>query len=327
MLKRRKFLKLTAASLAAPFVLSRHASAESWPTREVKIVVGFEPGGATDVIARTLADRLKEVWNHPVTVENKPGHGGNLAAAAVAKAEADGNTIFIVGPGQALNQYMYPKLAYDPVQDFAPVTLLVSQPNVMAVSPNSQIRSVKDFIDYCKANPGKATYASSGVGTSLHLCGELFEHLAQVQMKHVPFKGSEPALRDVLLERADVIFDNIASVLPHVMAGNARALAVTTAKRIAVVPNVPTLVESGLAGFDVASWFALFVPAKTPKNIIAKIHDDAVAALGHDKVKPRLVALGCEIIGSSPQALAAHLKSEMDRWGPMITKAGIKVEN
>ena len=179
MLHRRKFLAFGAASLAVPAVVARRAFAESWPTREVKIVVGFEPGGATDMIARTLAERLKEVWGQPVTVENKPGHGGNLAAEMVAKAQRDGYTILIVGPGQALNQYMYAKLAYDPVKDFAPVTLLVSQANVMAVSTNSPIRSVKDFIDYCKANPGKATYASSGVGTSLHLCGELFEHLAQ----------------------------------------------------------------------------------------------------------------------------------------------------
>jgi tripartite-type tricarboxylate transporter receptor subunit TctC len=327
MLDRRKLLSFAAASVAAPAMLSRHAFAESWPTREVKIVVGFAPGGATDLIARALAERLKEKWSQPVTVENKPGQGGNLAAEMVAKSAPDGYTVFIVGPGQALNQYMYAKLAYDPVHDFAPVTLLVSQANVMTVSTNSPIRSVKDFIDYCKANPGKATYASSGVGTSLHLCGELFEHLAQVQMRHVPYKGSEPALRDVLLERADVIFDNVVSVLPHVMSGGARALAVTTAKRLAVAPNVPTLIESGLAGFDVASWFALFVPASTPPGVVRKLHDDAVAALESDKVKGRLIMLGCEIIGSTSEGLATHLKSEMDRWGPMIKKAGIKVED
>jgi tripartite-type tricarboxylate transporter receptor subunit TctC len=325
MVNRRKFLTLSAALAAAPAFLPQRAFAEAWPAHDVKIVVGFEAGGATDVIARTMAERLKEVWGKPVAVENKPGHGGNLAAEMVAKAQADGMTIFIVGPGQALNQFMYPKLNYDPVKDFAPVTLLVSQPNVMAVSTNSPIRSVQEFIDYCKANPGKATYASSGVGTSLHLCGELFEHLAKVQMKHVPFKGSEPALREVLLERADVIFDNITSVLPHVMSGGARALAVTTTKRAPAAPDVPTLIESGLDGFDVASWFAFFVPANTPEKIVQKIHDDAVAALTNDKVKGRLLALGCNIIGSTPEQLATHMQSEMDRWGPMIRKAGIRV--
>lgn len=329
MFDRRKFLFTTAASLAAPVALSQRALAEAWPTREVKIVVGFEGGGATDTIARTLAERLKEkeVWGQPVNIENKPGKGGNIAAEQVAKADPDGYTIFIVGPGQALNQYMYAKLAYDPVADFAPVTLLVAQANVMAVSTNSQFNSVKDFIAYAKANPGKATYASSGVGTSLHLCGELFEHLAGVEMKHVPFKGSDPALREVLLERVDVIFDNITSVLPHVMSGSARALAVTTAKHIPAAPDVPTLIESGLPGFDVESWFALFVPAKTPAAVIQKIHDDAVAALATDNVKNRLLGLGCQIIGSEPAQLAAHMKSEMDRWGPMIQRAGIKVEN
>ena len=237
MVDRRKFLTLTAASLAAPAFSSQRAFAEGFPKQDVKIVVGFEAGGATDIIARTLAERLKEVWGKPVAVENKPGQGGNVAAELVAKAEPDGHTIFIVGPGQALNKFMYPKLNYDPVKDFAPVTLLVSQPNVMAVSTNSQFRSVQEFIDYCKANPGKATYASSGAGTSLHLSGELFEHLAKVEMKHVPYKGSEPALREVLLERADVIFDNVTSVLPHVMSGSARALAVTTARRAPAAPN------------------------------------------------------------------------------------------
>jgi tripartite-type tricarboxylate transporter receptor subunit TctC len=327
MFNRRKFLEFGAASLAAPVMLSQRAHAEAWPTRDVKIVVGFEGGGATDTIARTLADRLKDVWKKPVNIENKPGRGGNIAAEMVATSAADGYTIFIVGPGQALNQYMYAKLAYDPVRDFAPVTLLVAQANVMAVSANSQFDSVKEFIDYAKANPGKATYASSGVGTSLHLCGELFEHLAGVQLKHVPFKGSDPALREVLLERVDVIFDNVTSVLPHVMAGSARALAVTTSTHIPVVPDVPTLIESGLKEFDVESWFALFVPVKTPPNVVQKIHDDAVAALADDKVKNRLLGLGCRIIGSTPDQLATHMKSEMDRWGPMIQKAGIKVEN
>jgi tripartite-type tricarboxylate transporter receptor subunit TctC len=327
MFDRRKFLQVTAASLVTPAVLTERALAEAWPVREVKIVVGFEGGGATDIIARTLAERLKEMWGQAVAVENKPGQGGNIAAEMVAKTTADGYTVFIVGPGQALNQFMYAKLAYDPVQDFAPVTHLVSQANVMAVGSDSDFRTVKDFIDYAKANPGKATYASSGVGTSLHLCGELFEHLAGLELKHVPFKGSEPALRELLLERVDVIFDNVTSVLPHVMSGGARALAVTTSKRIPAAPDVPTLIESGLKEFDVESWFALFVPAKTPQGVVKKIHDDAVAALGNDKVKGRLLGLGCQIVGSTPDQLAAHMKSEMDRWGPMIKKAGIKVEN
>ena len=324
-MNRRKFLGLTAGALAAPSVLARPAHAESWPAKPVRIVVGFEPGGATDVIARVLAERLSKVWAHPVVVENKPGAGGNAAAELVAKAD-DGNTILIVGPGQATNTFIYPQLAYDPVADFAPVTQLVLQPNIMAVPIGSPANSVKEFIDYCKANPGTVKYASSGNGTSLHLCGELFKRMAKVDMKHVPYKGSEPALRDLQRERVDVIFDNVTSILPHVMAGNARGLAVTTAKRIRAAPNLPTLIEAGVPGFDVSSWFAFFVPAKTPPEIVARINKDSVAALGHETVKPKLEQLGCEIVGSSPEQLTAHLKSEMDKWGPVIKEAGIKAE-
>jgi tripartite-type tricarboxylate transporter receptor subunit TctC len=325
MLNRRKFLELTAGVLAAPAMLTQGARAEGWPTKQVRIVVGFEPGGATDVIARVMAERLKQVWGHPVVVENKPGAGGNVAAELVAKAD-DGNTILIAGPGQATNTFIYPQLAYDPVTDFAPVTQLVQQPNIMAVPVGSPATSVKEFIDLCKANPGTVKYASSGNGTSLHLCGELFKRMAKVDMLHVPYKGSEPALRDLQLERVDVIFDNVTSILPHVMSGNARGLAVTTAKRIPAAPNLPTLIEAGVPGFDVSSWFALFAPAKTPPEIIAKINKDSVAALGHETVKPKLEQLGCVIVGSSPEQLATHLKSEMDKWGPVIREAGIKAE-
>ena len=326
MLNRRKFLELSAAALAAPTVLSRGARADGWPSKQVRIVVGFEPGGATDVIAHIMAERLKQVWGHPVVVENKPGAGGNLAAELVAK-DHDGATLLIVGPGQATNTFIYPHLAYDPVADFAPVTQLVLQPNVMAVPVGSPATSVKEFIDYCKANPGTVKFASSGNGTSLHLCGELFKRIARVDMQHVPYKGSEPALRDLQLERVDVIFDNVTSILPHVMSGNARGLAVTTARRIPAAPNLPTLIEAGVPGFDVSSWFAFFVPAKTPPEIVAKINKDSVAALGHETVKPKLEQLGCEIVGSTPEQLAAHLKSEMDNWGPVIKEAGIKISN
>jgi len=326
MFNRRKFLGATAATLVTPAVLSRRALAEGWPTGEVKIVVGFEGGGATDTIARTLAEKLKDVWKHPVNVENKPGHGGNIAAEMVAKAAPDGNTIFIVGAGHALNQYMYAKLAYDPVHDFAPVTLLVSQADVMAVSANSQFDDVKEFIDYAKANPGKATYASSGTGTSLHLCGELFEHLAGVEMKHVPYKGSDTALRDVLLERVDVIFDNITSVLPHVMSGGARALAVTTAKRIPVAPDVPTLIESGLKGFDVEAWFALFVPAKTPHAIVQKIHDATKKTLDDPDVRKRLEETGSIVIGNTPAEFAAQIKTEYETYRKVVVERNLKPE-
>ncbi len=326
-MNRRKFLQITAASLAAPAVLSERALAEAWPTKQVRVVVGFEPGGATDVIGRTIAQRLKEMWGQPVEVENKPGAGGNVAAEAVAKADPDGTTLFVASPGLATNKFLYPQLGFDPVKDFAPVSLLVVQPNIMAVPVSSPAKTVKEFIEYAKANPGQIDFASSGDGTTPHLCGELFKRITGIQMRHVPFKGSAPAMQEFLPGRIDVMFDNVTSILPHVMAGGARGLAVTTAKRIPAAPSLPTLIEAGVPGFDVSSWFALFAPANTPESVIAKINKDTVAALAHDSVKPKLLALGSEIVGSTPQQLAAHLQSEMDKWGPVITDAGIKLAN
>jgi tripartite-type tricarboxylate transporter receptor subunit TctC len=326
-LNRRKFLQITAASLAAPAVLSERALAEAWPTKQVRVVVGFEPGGATDVIGRTIAQRLKEMWGQPVEVENKPGAGGNVAAEAVAKADPDGTTLLVASPGLATNKFLYPQLGYDPVKDFAPISLLVLQPNIMAVPVSSPAKTVKEFIEYAKANPGQIDFASSGDGTTPHLCGELFKRITGIQMQHVPFKGSAPAMQEFLPGRIDVIFDNVTSILPHVMAGGARGLAVTTAKRIPVAPSLPTLIEAGVPGFDVSSWFGIFAPAKTPESVIAKINKDTVAALAHDSVKPKLLALGSEIVGSTPQELAAHLQSEMDKWGPVIMDAGIKIAN
>lgn len=327
MIHRRHLLAGAAAALAAPSLISSRAFAAGFPTKGVRIIVAFAPGGATDVIARVVGQRLSEVWNQPVVIENKPGAGGNIGAEAAANADPDGYTIFIVGPGQAINKFMYASLNYDPIADFAPVTHLVLQPNIMAVPLSSPAKTVQEFIDYCKANPGKVSYASSGNGTSLHLCGELFKRMTGVQMQHVPYRGSGPALNDFLPGRVDVIFDNVSSILPHVMSGGARGLAATTAKRIPAAPKLPTMIEAGVPGFDVSSWFAFFAPAKTPKDVIAKINADTNEALKNAVVKGKLEELGCEIVGSTPEALAKHLKSEMDKWGPVIKDAKIRVEN
>ena len=317
MLNRRKFLELSAAALAAPTVLSRGARADGWPSKQVRIVVGFEPGGATDVIARVMAERLKQVWGHPVVVENKPGAGGNLAAELVAKNH-DGLTLLIVGPGQATNTFIYPHLAYDPVADFAPVTQLVLQPNIMAVPVGSPATSVKEFIDYCKANPGTVKFASSGNGTSLHLCGELFKRIARVDMQHVPYKGSEPALRDLQLERVDVIFDNVTSILPHVMSGNARGLAVTTAKRIPAAPNLPTLIEAGVPGFDVSTWIGALAPARIGAERQQALHAALMQALAAPAVRQILAQQGLEWVGSTPAEFDAFMSAEGQRWNELV---------
>jgi tripartite-type tricarboxylate transporter receptor subunit TctC len=328
MLDRRRVLTLAAASLAAPPLLTSGAKAEaSWPSKPVRMIVPFAAGGATDVTARIVGNRLQEVWGQSVLVDNHPGAGGNIAADLVAKSPPDGYTLFIVGPGQATNKFLYPSLTYDPVGDFAPVSLLLLQPNIMCVPNSLPVKSVQDFIAYCKANTGKVSYASSGNGTSLHLGGELFKRMAGVEMQHIPYRGAGPAMNDLIPGRVDVMFDNAPSILPHVVAGSVRGLAVTTLKRMAKAPALPTIAESGVPGFDVSSWFAFFYPAKTPQAIVSKVSADTVAALAYPSVKPRLEELGADVVGSTPGELATHLKAEMNKWGPVIAEAKIRIDN
>jgi tripartite-type tricarboxylate transporter receptor subunit TctC len=327
MLNRRHFVGLAASALAAPSILMSRAQAADWPLKPVRVVVPFTPGGSTDITARLVSNRLQEVWGQSVVVENRPGAGGNIAADVVAHSDPDGYTIFIVGPGLATNQFLYPQLSYDPVGDFAPVTLLITQPNLMCVPNSSPAKSVEGFIAYCNANPGKVTFASSGNGTTLHLSGELFKRLAKVEMTHIPYRGGAPAINDLIPGRVDVIFDNMPSILPHAKAGSLRALAVTTKERVTVVPEIPTIAESGVPGFDVFSWFGFFVPVKTPKDVIAKINADTNAALIYPMVKTRFEELGATPKGSTEVELADFLKSEIDKWGPVIKEARIRVEN
>jgi tripartite-type tricarboxylate transporter receptor subunit TctC len=327
MLNRRTFVGLAAAAISAPSVRSSRAAGVDWPARTVRVVVPFPPGGSTDTTARLVANRLQEVWGQSVVIENKPGAGGNIASEMVAHSDPDGYTIFIVGPGLATNQFLYPSLSYDPVGDFAPVTLLITQPNMMCVPNSKPAKSVKEFIAYCNENRGNVTYASSGNGTTLHLCGELFKRLAKVEMTHVPYRGGALAINDLIPGRVDVTFDNMPSILPHVKAGSVRALAVTTKERISVVPDLPTIAEAGVPGFDVSSWFGFFVPARTPLSVIAKVNTDTNAALAYPPVRSRFEELGATPKGSTPAELAAFLKSEIDKWGPVIRDAKIKVEN
>src|SRR3954468_6567934 len=321
---RRRFIALGGAALAAP-ALARMARAEAFPSRFVRLVVPFPPGGAVDNAARIIAARLSEIWGQQVVVENKGGAGGNIAAQSVLASDADGYTVYIASIGHAINQFIYPRLGYDPVTDFAPVTLMCVYPNIMAVPNSSPDRSGPDFIARAKADPGKVTYASSGVGTSLHLAGELFKHLAGVNLTHIPYRGAGPALNDLLPGRVDAIFANFPSTLPYVQQGQLRGLAVTTAQRQAQVPDLPAIAEF-VPGYDVSSWFALFVAAKTPPEIIAKLNADAIAALHHPQVQQRYAQLGATVVASTPSELAVHLKAEMDRWGPIIKAAGIKAD-
>src|SRR5882762_7715417 len=246
MLNRRRFVGLAAAAIAAPSIGPSRAAGADWPAKPVRVVVPFAPGGSTDTTARLVGNRLQEVWGQSVVIENKPGAGGNIAADMVAHSDPDGYTIFIVGPGQATNQFLYPQLSYDPIGDFAPVTLLITQPNMMCVPNSSPAKSVPEFIAYCNENRGKVTYASSGNGTTLHLSGELFKRLANVEMTHIPYRGGAPAINDLIPGRVDVIFDNVPSIVSHVRSGTLRGLAVTPQDRIAIPTRMSSNAEPGV---------------------------------------------------------------------------------
>jgi tripartite-type tricarboxylate transporter receptor subunit TctC len=325
MLDRRRFLG-AAAAMAAPAIWPARGFAAGYPAKPVRIVVPFTPGGSTDITARLVGNRLQEIWGQSVVIENKGGAGGNIGADTVAHGEADGYSILIAGPGMATNQFLYPSLTYDPVGDFAPVTMLITQPNMMCVPNSSPAKSVKEFIDFCSANKGKVSYASSGNGTTLHLSGELFKRLAKVEMTHVPYRGGAPAINDLIPGRVDVIFDNMPSIIPHVRSGTVRGLAVTTKDRVGIVSDVPAIAET-VPGFDVVSWFGFWAPAKTPKEIVAKLNADTNAALVTPSVKTRFEELGAVPTGSTQAELAAFLKSETDKWGPVIKDAQIKLDN
>jgi tripartite-type tricarboxylate transporter receptor subunit TctC len=319
---------LVHATLAAALLTVASASrAQEWPNKPVRWIVPFTPGGAMDVIARALGERLNKSLGQPFVIENKPGAGGNIGADFVAKAAADGHTMMITSIGMATNKHLYPKLSYDPVKDFAPVMLVAIVPNVLVVNNTQpQIKSVADVIAAAKASPGKLSYASAGNGTSIHLAGEVFASMAKVNMVHIPYKGSGPAVTDLIGGHVNYMFDSITSAKPHIASGKLRALALTTAKRSTALPNVPTLAEAGLPGYQVSPWFGVFLPAATPKAIIDKLNAALAEALRQPELQAKFETIGAEAIGSSPAALASHLNEELQRWGQMIAERGIKAD-
>jgi tripartite-type tricarboxylate transporter receptor subunit TctC len=328
MLDRRRFAALSSASALAAALGPRagHAQAQNFPTRFVRLVVPFPPGGGTDAIARLLATRLSMVWGQQMVVENKGGGATSIGTDAVAKADPDGYTVLLQSVPLAVNKFLFKTLPYDPVEDLAPVSLVCDYPNIMAVPANSPAHSVKEFIEYARANPGKATFASSGHGTSVHLSGELFNRMTGLKLLHVPYRGAGPALNDLIPGRVDVMFNNTGAVLPLIHGGKLRALGITSRKRLAALRDVPTISEAGVPGFDVTGWYALFVPAKTPEVVIRKMHADIVKALTDPDTKARLEDLGVGVVASSPEELKAWLAAEMAKWSVIIAEAGIKVE-
>jgi tripartite-type tricarboxylate transporter receptor subunit TctC len=323
MISRRQLIATSAATILAPAIIGR-AQAQSWPHRFVRLVVPFPPGGGTDVVARIVTNRLSEVWGQQMVIENKPGAGSNIGAETAARAEPDGYTVLIGALPLVVNRFIYPSLSYDSLTDFAPVTMICRYPNLLVVPNSSPAKSVGELIAHGKANNGKLTFASSGIGTSPHLSGELFKRMAGFEMTHVPYRGVAPALNDIIPGRVDMMFNTAGGVLQQARAGQVRGLAVSTAVRFPTAMEFPTVAESGLPGFDVSSWYAFFVPVKTPAAIVKKLHDDTVAILAEPAIKERLEQVGVEVVGSTPERLAAQVRAETELWGPVIKAAGIK---
>ena len=306
----------------------------AWPTKAVRIVVPFAAGGTTDILARTLAPELQKALGQPFVVDNKPGAGGNSGAAEVAKSAPDGYTLLMGTVGtHAINAALYPKMPFDPVKDFAPITLMAGVPNVLVLNPafaqKYGINSVADFIRAAKANPGKFNMASSGNGTSIHLSGELFKSMTGSYMVHFPYRGSGPALIDLIGGSMDLMFDNLPSALPQIKAGKLKALAVTSATRSAALPDLPTVAEAGgasLKGYEASSWFGLMAPAGTPPEVVARLQQETAKALLSPALKERLQAQGAIPGGMSSPAFVSFIAAETLKWAAVVKASGAKVD-
>jgi tripartite-type tricarboxylate transporter receptor subunit TctC len=322
-ISRRTLLRLgvgIGALPAAPLL----SLAQAYPDRYVRLVVPFPPGGTADPIARILASRLSEVWGQQMVVENKGGAAGNIAAQMVVQSAPDGYTVLMAASSLATNPFIYSSISFDAVADLAPITLLCVFPSAVTVPNSSTIQNLKELIDYAKANPGKLSFASPGVGTPSHLSGELLKREASIEMTHVPYRGAGPAFSDLIAGRIPVMFSALPGALPHIRSGTIRAIAVTSEKRSPFAPDVPTISEQGLAAFDASAWYALFAPAQTPEPIINKLHDDVSAALQYPAVRTKLENTATQVETTTPRELAAYLHSEMAKWGPVIKQIGIK---
>jgi len=311
--------------VAAPGLAQTAAS--NWPNKPIRYIVPFAPGGTTDILARTIGERLGAALGQPIVVDNKPGQGGSIGAAELARAAPDGYTI---GGGtissHAINATLYDKLTYDPVTSFAPITLYATQPNVLLVHPSVPAKNVREFIDLVKANPEKYSFGSAGNGTSQHISGELFKTMAGVKMQHIPYRGSGQMMPELLAGTVPVAFDNIATAVQHVNAGKLRALAVTSATRSIVSPDVPTMAEAGLAGYDISSWQAVFAPAGTPPAIVDRLYTEIARILKTPDIQKRLGDLGLNIVEMTPAQLTALIKSDVPRLGKIVKDSGARAD-
>jgi tripartite-type tricarboxylate transporter receptor subunit TctC len=297
---------------------------QGFPSKPVRLLIPYPPGGAVDILGRTLGDELSKMWGQPVVIENRPGAGGTIASQVVAKAAPDGYTLIIVASGHAINPYLYKKLPYDTFKDFTPISLLGSSPNMLLVAANSPFKTVGDVLAAARAKPGSLSYGMAGIGTSTHLAGEMLKYLAKVDIVAVSYKGGAPVINDLLGGHIPLSFNNIPESIGQIKAGTLRPLGVTSATRSAVLPDVPTIAEAGVPGYDTAVWWGMLGPAGLPGDLTAKISRDCTEALHAPAVKERLAKLGANVAGTSPADFAKLIRADYEKWGPIIKAAGIK---
>jgi tripartite-type tricarboxylate transporter receptor subunit TctC len=321
------FAALAAAASLAVGVPTGAAAQDAYPSKPITIIVPFAAGGTTDILARVVGEQLGKDLGQTVIIDNRAGAGGNIGGQAAARAAADGHTLFMGTVGtHAINASLYKKMPFDPSKDFAPITRVAMVPNLLVVNPQVPAKSVQELIAYGKANPGKLTFGSSGSGSSIHLSGELFKSMTQIDMLHVPYKGSAPAVTDLLGGQISMMFDNMPSALQHVKAGKLRALAVTSGKRSPELPDVPTIAEAGVPGYEATSWFGLFAPAATPAAVIAKLNTAIVKVLADPAVKKKLSEQGAEPYSEKPEQFAAFIRTEATKWDKVVKASGASMD-
>ena len=324
--------RIQSAAVAALFAYTAIFAGSSlaqtvYPAKAIRYVVPFPAGGPLDIVARAIGQELNKSWGQPVVIDNRPGAGGNIGADLVAKAPADGYTILMGAVStHAINVTLYNKLPYDPIRDFAPVTLITSVPNVLVVHPSVPANNVKELIALAKSRPGQLNFASGSTGSAGHLAGELFNSMAGVRMTHIPYKGAAPAVVDLMAGHVSLMFDNMSSALPNIKATRVRALAVTTLKRSPLLPQLPTISDAGLRGFDIATWFGIFAPAGAPPDIVARLNGEIVRILHTPEMKERLALLGAEPIGNKPDEFAAFVRAEIPKYAKVIQASGARAD-
>lgn len=318
------YVSTVVAALAAGQALAQ--SAANYPSKPIRYIVGYTPGGTADMLARAVGQKLTEVWGQQVIVENRPGAGTNIGTEIAAKSPPDGYTLFMPTVANAINPTLYPKLNYDPLKDFAYITNYAKVPGILVVHPSVPAKNARELIALAKARPNELRHGSTGIGSPHHLAGEIFKTMAGVKMIHVPYKGATPAISDIVAGHIEVYFGAMVSTLPHARSGRLRALAVTSLKRVAAAPDIATLDEQGLKGFETGSWFGMAVPTGTSRDIINKLHAETVRAIAAPELRNRMSAEGAEFVGDTPEQFTAFFRSELVKWGKAVRESGARVD-